>query len=934
MPPTAIGPFTIERALGRGGMGEVYLARDTRLDRPVAIKALPAHLAADPDRLARFQREAKVLASLNHPGIGAIYGLETANGHQYLILEFIEGETLADRLAKGPIAIEESLTLARQIAEALEIAHEKGVVHRDLKPSNVMVTHEGVAKVLDFGLARSAEAPGSSSSNAASPVSPTLTSPMPVHSPTIPGAIMGTAGYMSPEQARGKPVDKRSDIFSFGCVLYEMLTGATPFRGETVADALGATLHKETDLSILPPGTPRRVRELLINCLAKDRRNRLHDIGDARLELERALAGQEWAREDAHAATDARARSAKPLGVSLALVAGAIGLAGLGGWMLAISLAPKGTPTRAQTLYLAATVPSKPIFGALAGISPDGSFLVYTAWPELPPESTKAEGVLMIRRLDRDETISIEGTEGARDAALSPDGRSVVFSCLRDRSGSRMSLRKITLEGGRPAGKAETICELPNAAQLSLGWSSDRDVVFAPSWETSIYQVSTSGGEPRAVLREEGPTGIENWGDLRPLVPGKLILATRWAFVGQKIRLATEVIDLVAGTRKAVLPDAGVASFVSDEQGGYLVAMRPAQTNLVAVRFDLRRLQTIGEPTTVWSGNPVTAFHISTGGTMAIATRPLDVPDRKMAWVDEKGQPQPIPGLMRSFGNGFSLSPDGGRLLANMDATASVELISECWVMDLARRTNARIPVKGAMIGSAWHTDGQHFTYGLARDGGFALWQRRSDGTGEAVKLYDTPDARSLAAPTCWTPDGKRLAFVLVDLSSDSADAYVLEPDAGGKWTAKPYIKTPANEGIAAFSPDGKWTIISSSQSGRDELYVQPFTGDGEADARGGRKQISTSGGGACWWSPDGSEIRFVDGNRQIVSVQVKTEPTFSASEPKPLYSIKDLKTRGNVFAPDGRLLVLLQGESEQTTAAVGLVVNFVDELRAKLSGK
>ena len=259
----SIGPFRIERELGRGGMGEVFLGHDTRLDRRVAIKALPAHLASDPDRLARFQREAKVLASLNHPGIGAIYGLEEANGHSYLILEYVEGETLADQLTKGAIPVNEALSIARQIAEALEVAHEKGVIHRDLKPGNVMVTPDIVVKVLDFGLARTAEGLPSSTSAPATADSPTIDSPAPVNSPTIPGVILGTAGYMSPDQARGKPVDKRSDIFSFGCVLYEMLTGAKPFQGETVADSIGATLHKTIDLERLPPTTPANVRRVL-----------------------------------------------------------------------------------------------------------------------------------------------------------------------------------------------------------------------------------------------------------------------------------------------------------------------------------------------------------------------------------------------------------------------------------------------------------------------------------------------------------------------------------------------------------------------------------------------------------------------------------------------------------------------------------------------
>ena len=286
MHPATIGPFRIERELGRGGMGEVFLATDTRLDRKVAIKALPAHVAQDPDRLARFQREAKVLASLNHPGIGAIYGLEEAVGRQYLILEHVEGETLADRLSRGPVPIDELIPLARHMAEALEVAHEKGIVHRDLKPGNVMVTPDGKVKVLDFGLARAEESTGSSTSAQALADSPTITSPARVHSPTIPGVIMGSAGYMSPEQARGKAVDKRSDIFSYGCVLYELLTGAGPFLGETATDSMGAILHREPDWKLLPPGTPPALTRLLRRCLAKDKANRLHDIADARLELE------------------------------------------------------------------------------------------------------------------------------------------------------------------------------------------------------------------------------------------------------------------------------------------------------------------------------------------------------------------------------------------------------------------------------------------------------------------------------------------------------------------------------------------------------------------------------------------------------------------------------------------------------------------------
>jgi serine/threonine-protein kinase len=928
MHPAAIGPYQIQRELGRGGMGEVYLARDTRLDRQVAIKALPAHLAQDQDRLARFQREAKVLASLNHPGIGAIYGLEEASGHQYLILEFIEGETLADRLVSGEIPVDEALSIAKQVAEALEVAHEKGVIHRDLKPANVMVTPDGVVKVLDFGLARTAEGSASTTNSPGVPDSPTAAAAAPIHSPTIPGAIMGTAGYMSPEQARGKPVDKRSDIFSFGCVLYEMLTGIGPFPGETVTDSLGAILHREPDWALLPPRTPGRVRELLRNCLVKDRRNRLHDIGDARLEIERAVAGHEWTSV---AAPVAAAKSSRLVPIAAACVAAV--LAGGAGWVLGGKLTPPVPVTPPQTLHVSTAVPDKPPFSGLMGISPDGKFLVYTAWPELPPDSVKPDGVLMVRRLDRDETAVIEGTEGAREAALSPDGRWVGFSCAKDRAGSKLTLKKVALENGRSSGKPETVCELAQGAIPNLCWASDREIVFSPPWEATIYAVSASGGEPRVVLHEELPKGIESWADFRPLVAGQSILATRWSLVGQKIKVNTEVIDLTSGKRTQVLPDAGSAQYVPDREGGYLLAVRNTLTSVIAVRFDPAGLRTVGEPVTVWSGNPINAFRMAPSGTLALATRSADVSDRRLAWIDDKGQPQPIPGSTRAFGQ-IVVSPDGGRVLVQLDTAGSAELNSELWVQDLTRRSFTRIPVQGALLEMIWSNDGQRVAYGLASDGAFSIWERRSDGSGEPVKMYSSPDSRTLIWPTRWSPDGKTLAIFQVDMSTDNPDAYLLEQESGSKpWVAKPYLKSPVNEGLARFSPDGKWVLIGSSQSGRWELYVQRFTGDGEADAKAGRVQVSAGGANSsiCWWSADGKEIRYLDGDSQVMSVQVKSDPVFSASEPKVLYSIKDLKTQSAAFAPDGRLMVVLQGESERTTKKVDLVVNFLEELRAKM---
>lgn len=926
MQPDAIGPYQIQRELGRGGMGEVYLALDSRLDRQVAIKALPAHLSADPDRLARFQREAKVLASLNHPGIGAIYGLEQADGHQYLVLEFIEGETLAERLVSGAIPVDEALSIARQVAEALEAAHEKGIIHRDVKPANVMVTHDGIVKVLDFGLARTAD--GSPSTTHVPGGSPPPDSPtMPIRSPTIPGAIMGTAGYMSPEQARGKPVDRRSDIFSFGCVLFEMLSGEGPFPGETVTDSLGAILHREPDWTLVPPRTPGRVRELLRNCLAKDRRNRLHDIGDARLELERAIAGHDWTPG---------AAPARPSGGLWCIPAGILASVALlaAGWALAARFTPAAPSAPPQTFHVSTTIPAKPEFWSLVGISPDSKFLVLTAQADLPAESVKPAGILMVRRLDRDETKVIEGTEGAGAAALSPDGRWIAFACSKDRAGTRVSLKKIALSDGQPVGAPETLCDLPST-YTSLCWASDREIVFAPPWEATILAVRATGGQPRVVLREDLPKGIENWAELCPLVAGRSILATRWSLERKTFKVIVEAIDLDSGKRTQVLSNAGAAQYVPGIGGGCLLAMKADFSGLIAARFDLDALQVAGEPVTVWSGKPLGGLAFSPGGTLALVTNPANISGRSLAWVDEQGQPQPIPGATRPFAS-IAFSPDGGRLLVSLDSPDQADPSSDLWVQDLARRTFTRIPTQGLPLDAIWSNDGQRITYGLADDGAFSIWERRSDGSGEPTKLYASPDSRTLVTPQSWSPDGKILAFVQVDLASDNADVLMLEREGSSdEWAAKPYLNSPAHEGWLFFSPDQKWVRFVTAETGRHELYIQPFTGagSGTADANAGRVQISTDGsdwGG--WASPDGKEIRYLDPERRMMSVQLQTEPAFSASLPKFLYSIKDIKQRNGNFAPDGRFMVILQGEGERTTK-IDLVVNFLDELRAKMAG-
>jgi Tol biopolymer transport system component len=935
MHPPTIGPFKIQRELGRGGMGVVYLATDTRLDRQVAIKAMPAHLAADSDGLARFQREAKILASLNHAHVGGIHGLEHADGQQYLILEYIEGETLASRMAAGPIAVDEALTLALQIAEALEAAHEKGITHRDLKPGNVMVTPEGVIKVLDFGLARTADGAPSSTHAAARADSPTLTSPA-RHSPTIPGAIMGTPGYMSPEQARGKPVDKRSDIFSFGCVLYEMLTGTMPFRGETVADSIGATLHKESDWGLLPPGTPRRVRDLLTSCLAKDRKNRLHDIGDARLELERAITGREWI-------ASAEASPARKSSRAVALVAAGAAalLAGGIAWIAASKIARPAPVAVAppQAFHVSTSIPATPKFSSPVGIAPDARFVIYTAWPELEPDSTKPTGVLVVRRLDRDETTVLEGTEGARNAALSPDGRWIAFSSAKDRAGTRFSLKRIALEDGRPVGRPETICELKQGTQFPVGWASDREVVFAPELERAIYAVAASGGEPRVVLRLEQSESIQSWDHFSPLVAGKSVLATHFSLANEKININSEAIDLATGKRTIVLADAGGARLMADpvHGGSLLVAGRAGQAGLVAMRFDVATLRTLSEPVRVWSGNAVVWFSVSRNGTLALTTQPADLSDRRLAWLDEKGRPQPLAVPTRPYSE-ISVSPDGGRVLANLQVSNPDDLRSELWVQDLTRPTSTRIPIEGFAQGLLWSNDGTRILHGSFAKEEFAIIERPASGSGEAIKLFTKPlSEQTPMMPSGWSPDGMILAIAKLDLKVFKSDVLMLEPASGGgdetPWKATTYLNSADDEHALRFSPDGKWVLFCSVQSGQHELYVQRFTGEGSGaqDVQAGRVQISTTGhDGTMWWSKDGKEIRYIDSDKQVMSVEVTTEPTLSVSLPKVLYSIKELKTSGFSWGPDGRLMVILQGENE-SASRIDLVVNFAEEVLVKM---
>lgn len=880
MHPAAIGPLQIERELGRGGMGEVYLARDTRLDRQVAIKALPANLSQDPDRLARFQREAKVLASLNHPGIGAIYGLEEANGHQYLILEFVEGETLADRLAKGPIPVDRSLSVAKQIAEALEVAHEKGVIHRDLKPSNVMVTPDGVVKVLDFGLARTAEGAPSTTNAPALADSPTITSPARyAHSPTIPGVVMGTAGYMSPEQARGKPVDKRSDIFSFGCVLYEMLTGAQPFSGETVADAIGATLHKESDLGLLPPGTPRRVRDLLTNCLAKDRKNRLHDIGDARLELERAMADP---REPGGATGSVRPwwRSAGVL-ATVSLVALAV-LAS------AFLLRPSRNSTQSgQRVLQASLVLPKGMMLTDAvkavAVSPDGTrvalSLMATDW--LTPPS------LFVREFSRLEFRPLAGTEGGTFPFWSPDGKSLAFF-------ANGKLKRVDLADGI----VRVLCDAP--VPRGGSWGSKGTIVFAPSAGGGLMMVSDAGGTPTQVTVSTTPGESHRLPQMLP--DGQRFLYyiqnTPSAGVYAYDPATKQSRLLLKGWTEALFVEPGLLVFARDE-------------NLMAQPFDPKTLELTG------TAQPIAAdvFYDKTRGYMNASLSPRGMlmyelvspqPRSKLAWLDRKGERTVLPVEPLAMSWGGQVSRDGRRAAVSLAGTRFENSFS---VVDLERgvRTPLGDPTLTFTWGGVWGPGDQSVIVSEVRADTQRLTSLPIAG-GPGTRIWEGESGFE-NVPTALTSDGKTIVFLRSPLTNKLPD--IMTVPFGADQTPKPFMQTPEGEWGPRLSPSGDILayVVGREEDTSRQIKVVTFP------TPAAPVQVSTTPAITYFWIGPG-ELAWVDPSRKMWSATVAVKDgQIEVGPTKPMFDGKPLDTQIGLLdydIPRERFLIAIVDEPRE----------------------
>lgn len=918
MHPDAIGPFRIERELGRGGMGEVYLAQDTRLDRRVAIKALPSHLTQDADRLARFRREAKVLASLNHPGICAIHGLEETNGLQYLVLEYVDGESLAQRLDRGPIAVAEALELATRIADALEAAHDKGVIHRDLKPANVMVTHDGIVKVLDFGLARTADEGSSPAASTPSHDSPTVAPPAAApHSPTIPGVILGTAGYMSPEQARGRPVDKRSDIFSFGCVLFEMLTATMPFRGETAADSIGATLHKESDLGLLPPNTPARVRELLSNCLVKDRRNRLHDIGDARLELERAVAGREWAVDARSAQTDR--------GRSTSILAGMIAVATiivLGVWIVSMSWVRPVPASEPRCVSI--TMPPELVI-ARANLTEDGRALVMIGRPRTPGPSAVTEPKLYVRSLDRYEVRPLPGTEGATFAASTRDGRGLLFLAASSQRPSGRRLGLVPIDGSAPA---TTLAELPAVSPAFLRLA-DGDILLSDG-PTSFIRLAgdgtiRSGSRPM----ESGRPNVAFIGLLGSELPGGRHVLVNVVTYGTRGYLSNlGVLDVESGRVKVIVEDAGPGVFLPT---GHLIFSRG--DTLLAVRFEAPSMEVKGVPISVWGGlssdmpiNPG-VFQLTSSGTLLYKPPPAGGWDYRVSILEADGSLKPWLDELK-WVMGMWASPDGRRVAI---MTANARNIFGLQVSSVDRPDLHKLTAEpnADCHSPVWSPDGKRVAYvRLGKDQADGIYVQDADAaTPRRVLKFEGAD---VVAPGAWWRDG---AALLVTVSAPGGDsARLMRLPLGDREATpadlRPLLPSDFNRGNPALSRDGRSLAFASDESGQMQVWLAECRQDGEI---GRLIMVRTPPVLNGAWAPDEPSMYILDQRERLLKVGVTLEPQLAVSPPVEVADFASLRIAN--FAPigDGRFLVSFKPEVADDIQAFNVVFDWTRIMKQRV---
>jgi Tol biopolymer transport system component len=884
-----LGPYEILAPIGAGGMGEVYKARDTKLDRDVAIKVLPHLLAQDPERLARFEREAKVLAALNHPNIAQIYGLE----QRALVMELVPGETL-----KGPLPLETALNYAKQIAEALEAAHEKGITHRDLKPANIMITPAGVVKVLDFGLAAVTQPSAASEGDPAN--SPTLTMRA-----TQAGMIMGTAAYMSPEQASGKPVDRRADIWSFGVVLWEMLTGHRLFSGETLSHTLADVLRGPIDFDKLPKETPAAIRGLLRRCLDRDVKTRLRDIGEARVAIDNVRKEPEVAA----AAVPVPRRRILPWA---AAAISSVMLAGLAFVHFRETPAPQPLTRFSVDLGPEAVVGPR----ITAAISPDGRRLAFVA------RGAGGKDQLATRLLDQANSTFLAGTENPSDPFFSPDSQWIGFF-------ADGNMKKISVAGGA----AVALCDAPGGRGAS--WGEDGNIVVtlnSPTTGIGLSRVPAAGGTPQTLTKPGDKNEVSHrWPQILP--GGQTVLFTSSTVPGNFDDGSIQVLSLKTGQWKVVQRGGYFGRYLAtSNRAGELVYVH--QGTLLGVPFDLDRLEVRGTPAPLLedvAGDPSFAggqFDVSRNGTFVYLGGKSSAAAWPLVWLDSTGKTEPLLALPGSY---YSprLSPDGKRLAVSVNVNA-------IGVYDSQRNTMTPLTFKLQLsLFPVWMPDGKHIVFAAAAGTGTTLQWIRSDGAGEPQPLLES---KTVLRPYSFSPDGKRLAFGESRPEGES-DLWTLpldlsDPEHPKAGKPQLFLRTIADEYEPAFSPDGRWIAYRSNATGFAEIYVQPFPGPG------GKWLISTGGGRHPVWSRNGRELFYqAQDFRIMVATYSAKGDSFAADKPRPWAETRILEP--NVLywnldlAPDGKRFVV-SPRPEATGGQKGpvhvtVLLNFFDELRRRM---
>jgi serine/threonine protein kinase/Tol biopolymer transport system component len=889
--------FKIVEKIGEGGMGTVFLAEDLTLDRKVALKFLPDAFTSDPERMARFEREAKLLASLNHSNIAGIYGLEQADGNRFLVLEYVEGETLQARLSKGALPLEDALELCRQIAEGLEAAHEKGVIHRDLKPANVMITAEEKVKILDFGLAK---AFSDETQSIDSSQSPTLTEAM-----TRPGVILGTAAYMSPEQAKGKRVDKRADIWAFGCILYECLTGKKAFAGETVTETLAAILRGEPDWNRLPPSLHPRISLLLERCLEKHTKDRYGVISDARVDIQKVLADPSgvFAQPGKTTTSKKKLRVGIPLFTVTAILC--LIIAGVAVWILK----PPPPPEPKQVMVSEYVLPEdqqffRPINENInLAVSRDGNQFAYS--------TTKG---IYIRSMDELDARLITGSDkDAGSLFFSFDGQSIGYF-----SGSDLKLKRISINGGAPT----DLCD----ATLVLGaiWYEDNTIVYTDLVK-GIYRIPAKGGTPEALI--ERPLVV-----LGQLLPdGESVM-----FVDVSSQPFKTLVQSLETGKQKVLWENGAGTYL--HTGHFIYS---AEGGLFAAPFDLDKLEPTGGPVSILGGVTGGSSAISESGTLVYVPTATDSEgstansQRTLVWIDREGNEDPLTAPPDGY-VWCKVSPDGKKLALSIESGSNRDI----WIWDLDREIPSKLTLDERFARRPiWGFNGQRIFFFSNREGGTGIYWKASNNTGAVEKLVTTPS--QLISPASWSPDGNILAIDEVHFSPLNMDIATLSMKDDGK--IKPLLQGEYYEANPQIHPNGKWMAYTSNESGQIEVYVCSYP-----DVNKDKRQVSSGGGHSPLWSPDGDELYYCQ-YYEIYSAKIETSPNLEPGKPEVLFEktyYYDSAAVGISAAwdihPDGDRFLMIKPpvetdeESPEASTAeeprkIRIVTNWFEELKEKV---